>query len=303
MDLLEVRQRLEGVPSFPVTPFAEDGSLDLARFRDHVEWQLSFGPASLFVAAGAGEFWSLSLAEYGAVVKAAVEVAKGRVPVVAATGYGTPLAIAFAEIAETAGADALLVLPPYLLTPEQAGLEAHYRALAAATRLGLILYQRDNAALSPETLARLTDLPTLLGLKDGLGQMERLLRQRLAVGDRLVFLNGMPTAETSALAFQGVGIRAYSSGVYNFAPALATDFHRALRSGDDATVTTLLRTFYIPFSLLRDVARGYTVSLLKTGLDLIGRPVGRVRPPLVDPSTAHRERLREILAGAAVPLP
>lgn len=300
MDPRELKRGLEGWLAFPVTPFTAEDAVDLPRFREHVEWQLAFEPSALVVCGGAGEFWSLAPAECAGLVRAGVEQTRGRVPVVATTGYGTPLAIEIARAAEAAGADGLLVMPPYLLTPEPAGLEAHYRAVAAATRLGLILYQRDNAVLSPASLERLAQLPTIVGLKDGLGQMERLLRQRLTVGSRLVFLNGMPTAETSALAFAGLGITGYSSGVANFAPALAQEFHRGLVACEEPTVMRLLARFFQPFAELRDLGRGYTVSLLKVGLELIGRPMGRVRPPLVDPPPEHRERLRQLLVSAGV---
>jgi 5-dehydro-4-deoxyglucarate dehydratase len=295
MNPQELKRRLTGLLAFPITPFTAANGIDMPRFLDHVEWQISFGPAALFVCGGAGEFWSLSPGEYAALVKAGAQQARGRMPVVATTGYGTPLAIEFARAAEAAGADGLLVMPPYLLTPEQAGLEAHYRAIAQATGLGVIIYQRDNAVLTASTLERLTEAPTIIGLKDGLGQMERLVRQRLAVGERLAFMNGMPTAEASALAFAGLGITTYSSSVFNFVPALARDFHGALAGYDEPGVMRLLQQFYHPFGELRDLGRGYTVSLLKVGLDLVGRPAGTVRPPLVEPPPAHRTRLREIL--------
>ncbi|RPI06345.1 MAG: hypothetical protein EHM71_11860 [Zetaproteobacteria bacterium] len=145
-------------------------------------------------------------------------------------------------------------------------------------------------------MLRLADLPNIIGLKDGLGQMERLLRQRQALGDRLCFMNGMPTAELSAPAFAGLGIRSYSSSVYNFVPALASEFYRALCNQDVATMARLIERFYRPFVELRDTTRGYTVSLLKVGLEMVGRPVGPVRPPLVAPLEEHRAALRQILA-------
>jgi len=300
MTYRELAERLDGLLAFPVTPFTPANEIDLPRFRDHMAWQLSFGPAAVFVCGGAGEFWSLAPNEYALLVRTGVEQTRGRMPVIAGTGYGMPLAGEFARAAEEAGADGLLVMPPYLLTPEPAGLEAHYRALAGATRLGLILYQRDNAVFSSASLMRLAELPNVIGLKDGLGQMERLLRQRQALGDRLCFMNGMPTAEMSAPAFAGLGIRSYSSSVYNFVPALATEFYRALCADDAATVTKLIDRFYRPFVELRDKARGYTVSLLKAGLDLIGRPAGPVRPPLIDPPEEHRAALRAILAAVGI---
>jgi hypothetical protein len=110
----------------------------------------------------------------------------------------------------------------------------------------------------------------------------------------------MPTAEMSAPAFAGLGIRSYSSSVHSFVPALASEFYRALRADDAPTMTRLIEGFYRPFVEFRDKARGYTVSLLKTGLDLIGRPAGPVRPPLVNPPEEHRALLRDILAALGI---
>src|SRR5262249_37815787 len=137
--------RLDGLLFFPVTPFGPDGSVDLDTYRQHLKDRLEFGPAAVFAACGTGEFVSLRVDEDAAVVRVAVEEAAGRVPVISGTGYNTALAVAYAEAAADAGAEGVLVLPPYLADGGQAGLAAHYRALADRSRLDLILYQRDNA--------------------------------------------------------------------------------------------------------------------------------------------------------------
>src|SRR5206468_3658192 len=109
--------------------------------------------------------------EFRLCVAAAVEETRGRVPVIAGTGYGTVLALRYARIAEEAGADGLLAMPPYLVVPDQAGLLRHYTALAAGTGLGIIVYQRDNAVFAPETVAGLARIPNIIGLKDGVGDL------------------------------------------------------------------------------------------------------------------------------------
>ncbi len=208
-------------------------------------------------------------------MRAAVEEASGQLPIVAGVGYGTRLAVEFARAAAEAGADGLMVMPPYLLLAEQEGLYLHYREIAAATNLGVILYQRDNAIFTPATVARLAEIPNVVGFKDGHGDVERLLRIRLAVGERLVFLNGMPTAELSAPAFFGLGVRSYSSAVFNFVPEIAWAFNRAAVEGDIATRDQLLEGFYRP---LRRAARPR--AGLRRGADQGGRrhhhrPLGR----------------------------
>ncbi len=294
----ELKTRVRGLLSFPVTPFTPEGEVDVPRFREHVRFMIDGGPAALFVCGGTGEFFSLDLAEYRTLVGAAVEQAAGALPIIAGCGYGTRLANEFARAAESAGADGLMVMPPYLLHAEQSGLLEHYREIASATRLGVILYQRDNAIFAPATVARLAEIPNIVGFKDGHGDMERLLRTRMAVGDRLLFLNGMPTAELSCRAFYGAGVRTYSSAVFNFVPEVSYAFYEAMERDNLARVNELLEAFYIPFANLRDRAKGYAVSLVKAGVGMIGRSAGGVRAPLVDPLPEHREELAALIKKA-----
>lgn len=292
----ELATQIQGLLSFPVTPFTPDNEIDLPRFREHIDYMINGSPRTLFVCGGTGEYYSLDIEEYRTLVRAAVEVCAGRLPIVAGVGYGTRMAIEFARAAEAAGADGIMVMPPYLLVAEQEGLYQHYRAIAEATRLGMILYQRDNAIFAPATVRRLAEIPNIIGFKDGHGDMERLLRIRLAVGDRLVMLNGMPTAELSVPAFAGVGVESYSSAVFNFVPEIAQAFYHASASGDQARATQLLEGFYRPFAELRDRARGYAVALIKAGVGITVKPVGPGRAPLVNPPAEHIAELEAIIA-------
>src|SRR5215212_12191675 len=129
----ELAGPLQGLLSFPVTPFTPANEIDLPRGREHIRYMFGHRPAGLFVCGGTGEFYSLNLAEYQVLVRAAVQEAGGRLPIVAGVGYGTRLALDFVKAAEEAGADGLMVMPPYLLQAEQEGLYQHYQALAAAT--------------------------------------------------------------------------------------------------------------------------------------------------------------------------
>ncbi len=294
----ELQARARGLLSFPITPFTRNDEIDVSAYREHVQFMIDAKPGALFACGGTGEFFSLDLNEYRITVRAAVEQANGKLPIIAGVGYGTKLACEFARAAEEAGADGIMVMPPYLLVAEQEGLYRHYRSVAESTRLGVILYQRDNAIFTPATVARLAEIPNVIGFKDGHGDMERLLRIRLAVGDRLFLLNGMPTAELSAQAFYGVGCRTYSSAVFNFVPQIAQAFFQAAEAGDDAKCSQLLELFYRPFAELRDRARGFAVSLIKAGLMVTGRPMGGVRAPLLDPDPAQLEELRAIVNRA-----
>lgn len=284
---------------FPVTAYGPDGSVDLDVHRTHVRRGVAAGAAAVFAACGTGEFHALLPEEFQAVVAATVEAAGGRVPVVAGAGYGTALAVRYARLAEEAGADGLLAMPPYLVRAGQEGLLRHYREIAAATALPVIVYQRDNAVLTPRTAVALARTDGVIGLKDGLGDLDLMQRVVSAVrteapGDFLYF-NGLPTAEQTQLAYRALGITLYSSAVFCFAPEIALAFHRALETGDQDTVRRLLDGFYRPFVELRAQGSGYAVSLVKAGVRLRGLDVGEVRPPLHEPAEDHVEQLARIV--------
>lgn len=284
---------------FPVTPYGADGSVDLDVYRAHVRRGVQAGAAAVFACCGTGEFHALLPEEFESCVRAAVEAAGGRVPVVAGAGYGTALATRYARLARDAGADGLLAMPPYLVVAGQQGLLRHYREVAAATDLPVIVYQRDNAVFTPPTVAELARTEGIIGLKDGLGDLD--LMQRIvstvrteAPGDFLYF-NGLPTAEQTQLAYHALGITLYSSAVFCFAPEIALAFHRALRDADETTAHRLLDGFYRPFVDLRTQGRGYAVALVKAGVRLRGLDVGEVRPPLQEPSEDHVKQLAQVI--------
>ncbi|MFJ4711782.1 5-dehydro-4-deoxyglucarate dehydratase [Streptomyces sp. NPDC088785] len=287
----------QGVLSFPLTSFRADGSLDLDAYREYVAAQADSGPGAVFPACGTGEFFSLDEDEYRRVVTATVEECAGRLPVVAGIGYGWAQAARFARIAEDAGADALLVLPHYLVSGPQSGLVAQVERIAALTRLPLIVYQRDQVAFSADSLRRIAALPTVVGLKDGHGDLDRLQRLTLAAPDGFLFFNGAATAEIQARAYAAVGVPAYSSAVHAFAPEIAAAFFAALRDADRPRADRLLRDFYLPFVEIRDRVPGYGVSLVKAAARLRGRPVGPVRAPLADPAPADLADLERVLAA------
>jgi 5-dehydro-4-deoxyglucarate dehydratase len=285
-----------GMLAFPLTDFGSDGNFDERASTRRLEWLASYRPAAFFVAGGAGEFFSLTPAEFSAVVGTAVKACSGKLPVIAASGFGTRTAIEYARESERLGADGLLLLPPYLTEGSQEGLRAHISAVCAATRLPMIVYNRANCRLSLETAMRLAEAcPNLIGFKDGVGDIEQLTAIRSALGDRLLFINGMPTAETYARAFRGIGVPVYSSAVFNFIPRTALAFHRALNAGDEAAIDDLLRDFFIPYVRIRNRQPGYAVSIVKAGAAVVGRSAGPVRPPLSDCSADEIASLRALI--------
>jgi 5-dehydro-4-deoxyglucarate dehydratase len=299
-DLARLQNTLgSGLLAFPATHFDSDLAFDEAGYRQSIANNIRHGAVGLFAPGGTGEFFSLTPAECRQVTRAAVEAADGRVPIVGGTGYGTALAVQIAKAAETAGAAAVLVLPPYLVNVEQSGLQEHIEAICRAIGIGVILYNRDNSIYAAETVARLAERhPNLIGFKDGHGDVEQLVRVRCLLGDRLVYIGGMPTAEVFAVPYFAAGFTTYSSAVYNFLPTAAQRFYAAVKAGDLRTTDAMLSTFFLPYIALRNRRRGYAVSIVKAGMRIVGRSAGRVRPPLTDLTEAETSELGHLIDRA-----
>lgn len=288
----------DGLLSFPVTPFTPDNVFDEARYRSNLDWLCGYEVAGLFAAGGTGEFFSLSPDEVVKVVATAVAETRGRVPVLAGVGHGTQIATELAAGVEKAGADGILLLPPYLVFAEQEGLAAHIEAVCRATKLGVIVYNRDNAIINENTLAALCQRnPNLVGFKDGVGDIELMTRIHLKMGDRLTYIGGLPTAETFALPYLEMGVTTYSSAVFNFVPQFSTKFYAAVRRRDRATVQAGLRDFILPLIAIRNRKRGYAVSMIKAGMKVIGRDSGPVRSPLTDLTETETAEVAALVAA------
>ncbi|WP_341850185.1 5-dehydro-4-deoxyglucarate dehydratase [Sphingomonas natans] len=287
-----------GLLSFPVTHFDENQQFIEGAYREHCAWLASYDVAGLFAAGGTGEFFSLTPTEVVTVVKAAAQEVKG-IPLLSGCGYGTAIAIEMAKGVEGAGADGILLLPPYLTNATQEGLEAHIEAVCKATGLGVIVYNRDNGIIDEDTLARLCDRnPNLVGFKDGVGDIELMMRVYAKMGDRLTYVGGLPTAETFAPAYLEMGVTTYSSAIFNFMPEWALDFYAAVRARDTETIMNGLRDFVIPYITLRNKGKGYAVSIVKAGMKVIGRDAGPVRLPLTDLNPAELAELAALIEKA-----
>lgn len=288
-----------GLLSFPVTHFrAADHAFDEEPYRAHIAHLGAYEVAGLFAAGGTGEFFSLTLSEVERVVAAAVDAAPEGTPVLAPAGYGTATAVELAESAERAGADGILLFPPYLTEASQDGLAAHVEAVCRATSLGVVVYSRANAVYEPGTVARLAErCPNLIGFKDGTGDLDAMTRLYARVGTRLTCIGGLPTAETYALPYLELGVTTYSSALFNFVPEFALAFYEAVRGRRHADVLRMLNEFVLPYTEIRDRRSGYAVSIVKAGLAVTGRSAGPVRPPLTDLEPDEAEALAALVTG------
>lgn len=291
----------DGILFFPVTPFDAAGAVDVELLRQHIATGVEAGAGGVFPACGTGEIHALSVAEAELIVRTAVEVVGGRVPVVAGAGGPLGHALDTARAAAAAGADALLVLPPYLVGSPQAGLVAYVEAIAAASGLPVIVYHRGNAVFTAASMRRLAENPRVVGFKDGVGDIgaTQLIVRAVAQAGRedFAFFNGLLTAELTQGAYRGIGVPLYSSAAFAMIPEVANAYYRAYVDGDETRRLALIDGFYAPLVELRDETPGFGVSLIKAGLRLQGLPVGSVRAPLVDPTPEQEARLAAILAA------
>ena len=287
----------KGLLSFPVTHFDSGLQFQEGPYREHCAWLLSFKRLTgLFAAGGTGEIFSLTPGEVRQVVTAAVKETNGQIPVIAGCAYGTAMAMDLAKAAEAAGANGILLFPPYLTVPSQEGLMAHVDAVCKSTRLGVIVYNRDNAILNDDSLARLCERnPNLVGFKDGVGDIELMMRIYARLGDRLTYVGGLPTAETFALPYLEMGVTTYSSAIYNFMPEWALSFYDAVRARDHAKVMKGMKEFVLPYIAIRNEDKGYAVSIVKAGMTAIGRGAGPVRAPLTDLTADQFGRLKKLI--------
>ena len=297
MELSTIKSSLEnGLLSFPVTDFDNNGEFNPKGFGKRVEWFVNHDVSSVFVAGGTGEFFSLTADEYDQIVKISVQVVADRVPVISSVGRSIKEAIAFAKMAENAGIHALLLFPPYLTECPQDGVYEYAKSIIQNTTLPVIYYNRGNGVLTAPYIEKLAaNCSNFIGLKDGTGNMQDLNDIIKTVGKRLSYIGGVPTAEIIAEAYLSIGVNTYSSAAFNFVPELANKFYKALRAGDTQTVKEITQKFYIPLVRLRGKKNGYAVSLIKAGAKLIGKSAGDVRPPLSMPTEADTLELKLII--------
>ena len=280
-----------------ITPF-RNGAVDEKAFQDFVDWQIEQGTHGVVPCGTTGELPTLSHDEHKRVVELCIEVAKGRVPVVAGTGSNsTAEAIELTRHAKAAGADAALVVTPYYNKPTQEGLYQHYKAISEAVDLPLIIYNippRCVVDMSVATMARLAKLPNIVGVKDATNDLARPLRTRAAIGPDFAMLSG---EDGTAMAFLAQGGDGCISVTANVAPRACADMHEAWRRGD-AAAAMKINTRLAP---LHDALFVETSPApVKYAASLLGKSTPEVRLPLVSASPQAQETVRAAMRSAGV---
>ncbi|MBM3728688.1 MAG: 5-dehydro-4-deoxyglucarate dehydratase [Acidobacteria bacterium] len=288
-----LKNTLRGVFGFPVTPFKNDLSLDLEGLEANVAGMIQHPYCAVVAAGGTGEIYSMSVDEAVEVVRTTVRVVNGRMPVVAGVGYNTPMGAEMARRMEQAGADALLVMPPYYSNAPEAGLFDYYETIGRASGLPLALYSRDWAVFSPNQVARLCDrVPTLQIWKDGQGNIRTYQRIMQQVGDRLAWVGGL--GDDCAPGYFAIGVQAYTSSISNISAKVSLALAEAGLARDFATMNTLMEKYVHPLYSIRERVKGYEVSVMKLLMDELGFRGGPVRPPLCAVRPEHVDDVKRL---------
>jgi 4-hydroxy-tetrahydrodipicolinate synthase len=279
-------------PAVP-TPFHDDGSVDYATLERFCYRQILEGANALVVCGTTGEASTLTPAEHRTIVGIAVRASQGQVPVIAGTGSNsTARAIELTKDAESSGADAALLVVPYYNKPTQAGLEAHFQAIAKATALPIILYDvpsRTACSLADETVARLANMPQIIGLKDATGNVMRPTRLRPMVGPDFRLLSGDDATALTFFAHGGDGCISVTS---NLAPGLCRNMYLRFKQGHAAAAHRL----NAPIArLTAALFRESNPVALKYALSLLGLMSPKVRLPLVELHAEAREDVRSVV--------
>ncbi len=295
-------KQLKGVFGFPVTPFKRDLSVDYDALAKNVDEMARHPFCALVAAGGTGELYSMTPEEVEQVVKVAVDATAGRMPVVAGPGYTTAIGCDIARRVERAGADIILVLPPYYNSAPEAGLFAFYEAIGQASGLPLMVYSRDWAVFSPQQVARLADrLPTLGAWKDGQGNGRVYQRIMQHNGDRLAWYGGL--GDDCVPTYFACGVQAYTSSISNISPKVSLALAEAGMARDFARLDVLMAKYVHPLYAIRERMKGYEVAVMKTAMEILGMPAGPVRPPLANTrpeDVPDIEKLMEVYRQAEV---
>ena len=285
--------RIRGSITALITPMQADGGVDEDRYAAFMDWQITEGTQGLVPMGTTGESATLSHSEHEKAIRLCVEVTAGRVPVIAGTGSNsTEEAVSLSLAAQNAGADALLVVTPYYNKPTQAGLIAHYRAIHDATTLPIIIYNipgRSVINMSVETMATLSTLERIVGVKDATADLVRPIEQRLASGPDFIQLSG---EDASILPFMGAGGHGCISVTSNVAPRLCAEFHAAWAAGDHAQAQAI-NDRLMPLHDALFVESNPVPA--KYALELLGRVQPGLRLPLVPLSEASEKRVHDAL--------
>jgi len=291
MSPTELRANLKGIVGFGVTPFFRNLQINVEALRHNAE-HLTQHCDVVIPLGHNGELFSLTPEEQKVVARTVIDVVHKRRPVIVGVGLSVAVASEMAKSAEAAGADGILILPPYGQTNDD-GLYEYYRSIALATSLGVVLFQTPSFNFSLNLLQRLATLPNIVGMKDEHGDMKQFVRQWKVARDSIKPMCGV--GEILAPSYFALGVDVFTSGIVNFMPKTSKTLLELLRGRNFEAASRLVEEEVIPIFDLRAKRPGYMTLVIKEAMNLCGMNAGPARPPICSLSEPEREELRSIL--------
>ncbi len=294
----QLKQQLRGVIAFTPTPFHPNERVDFDALSQHINRLVINGAHVIVVCGGVGEYVSLTIEEYRECIATAVDAVGGRVPLLAGIGHSTRIATSLAEYAATAGVNGLMINPLYFIDPPDAGLVEHYRTIAVASGLGMMIFSTKGQVYGPDLIEELAEITEIIALKDEWGDLKLFVETRERLGDRLAWINGM--AETMAVPYFAAGAQAFTSGIINFMPNEVLDVWRLGSTGKTVALESLIATKIRSISKLREKRKGYSVAVIKEAMHMLEYCGNTLRAPLQPMLEEDQPELLSILLDLGI---
>ncbi len=302
--MTDIRPALHSALAFPITPFGDDGQVDLEAVRLNASFLASSDVGAIVAPSGTGESFALTPKEARDIVAATVDVA-GEKPVIAPAGFGPVLGARMAAEAEAAGAAAIMVVAPYYAKPSADGLVEYYKQIASGTSLPILPYARDAALFTPAILEKLcNELPQIVAFKDGRADVRLFTQLKDAIthrigADRLVWLGG--SGDDLVGPYFAAGAVGYTSSIACFWPEASMEIYDLAASGDFLGLRAYHNRVVRPIYEMRQLKPGYEVSVMKVAMEILGYVAGPSRAPLANLTEDERHHLARILEDLEVP--
>ncbi len=287
-------KKLRGVYAVMLTPFKEDESVDEETLRSLINWLVGKGVHGIICTGSTGEFASLSDEERRSVVDITVQESHGRVPVlVGSAANSTRHTILYSQYAESVGADGLMIVHPYYCRPNEEELYEHYRAVARSVHIPIMIYNNPATSgvdMQPELLARLAEIDNISYVKEASGDIRRIGQIRRLCGDRISIFVG---CDNTMLESWLMGAEGWVSGVANILPQQSVELFELADRGEIDRARELYYRM-LPLGDMLDL-EGSFVQYLKAGSEILGRPLGKPRRPMLPPREEDLRRLKKAI--------
>ena len=289
-----------------VTPFNEDYSINEEGLRANTRFLIEKGVHVLQPCGSTGEFWALTPEEHKRAIEVVVEEARGKIPVVPGTAHsGTKLTVELSRYAEEVSADGVMIVPPYYEKPTTEGIYQHYKTVAEAINIGIVIYNNpwtSKVTIGPELMSRLADIPNIVAVKETTADMRMALNLIMKTGDRLTY--SMGSGEILAPYFYMSGAKGHVTGIANFAPRISVEMYEAAMKADWGRVNRIHKKIFPYLDLVAKLSEEHKgtmyITIFKEAMKMLDLPGWPPRKPLLPLSDEERGELKDVLKNIGI---